>query len=122
IHIYYAAVEGSTVNTVNSNFFRKFLRLERERVAKFTQYGVMDTYLAVRFNYYVQNWYFAKLRLVRPEQFDESVKLVEEILSLYRDYTSLMDEPIRDFIDAAAVEDEVRIRAAIEPKPKAKRL
>src|SRR5699024_5018955 len=57
IHIYYAAVSGSVTNTVSKKFFIKYLILEKERVPFLNKYGLMNTYLEERFNFYIKKWY-----------------------------------------------------------------
>lgn len=90
IHIYYAAVEGSAVNTISKRFFERYLKLERYRVQMLKENGLFEDYVEQRFAYYFQNWYLKKLRLVQAGDEEESVSLLGEILELYGDVSSIL--------------------------------
>lgn len=91
IHIYYAAVSGSVTNTVSKKFFIKYLILEKERVPFLNKYGLMNTYLEERFNFYIKKWYKPRIDRLLPQDRKESIKLFLEILDLYKDYNPIYD-------------------------------
>lgn len=91
IHIYYAAVSGSVTNTVSKKFFIKYLILEKERVPFLNKYGLMNTYLEERFNFYIKKWYKPRIDRLLPQDRKESIKLFLEILDLYKDYNPVYD-------------------------------
>lgn len=91
IHIYYAAVSGSVTNTVSKKFFIKYLILEKERVPFLNKYGLMDTYLEERFNFYIKKWYKPRIDRLMREDRKESIELFLEILDLYKDYRPVYD-------------------------------
>lgn len=91
IHIYYAAVSGSVTNTVSKKFFIKYLILEKERVPFLNKYGLMETYLEERFNFYIKKWYKPRLDRLQPEDRKESIKLFLDILDLYKEYQPVYD-------------------------------
>ncbi len=96
IHAYYAERADSVVNTLNAEFFRKFLLLEQEQAARFKNYGVYEDYIQRRLDYFVVNWYLKKLESVEASEREESLVLLEQILALYGkaliDYTAIYRE------------------------------
>lgn len=97
IHIYYAAVEGSSVNAISKKFYDRYLVLEKLRIEKYNQYGLMDEYLKTRFDFYVTKWYFDKLKKVDRSEAVESIKILEQILSMYAEFTKFDNEEINEF-------------------------
>src|SRR5699024_10399488 len=91
IHIYYAAVEGSAVNTISKRFFERYLKLEKYRVQMLKENNLFNEYVEQRFAYYFQNWYLKKLKLVQPGDEMASVKLLGEIVDLYGDIDGLYE-------------------------------
>ena len=83
IHIYYAAVEGSSVNKVGKKFFEKYLVLEKYRIEAYERHGILSLFLGSRFEYYFENWYLEKLPLVDEGEVDDAVRLLVEIFGLY---------------------------------------
>ncbi|MGG3682497.1 glycosyltransferase [Aeribacillus sp. FSL K6-3256] len=83
IHIYYAGVKGSTVNSINLNFFKKYQSLEKEKYNYLKVEGLIEDYINVRFNYYFKNWYLEKLKKINPEERDEAIKILRNILNIY---------------------------------------
>lgn len=97
IHIYYAAVEGSAVNTISKSFFERYLKLEKYRVQMLKENNLFNEYVEQRFAYYFQNWYLKKIKLVQPTDEREAVQLLGEILDLYGDIENLYNK--REDID-----------------------
>ncbi|WP_062108566.1 glycosyltransferase [Bacillus niameyensis] len=83
IHVYYAAVSGSAVNTITKKFFEKYLKLEKYRYKMLKENNLLDEYIEKRFEYYFENWYLKKLKLVVKEDVIPSVQLLGDILTLY---------------------------------------
>lgn len=97
IHIYYAAVSGSTVNTISKRFFEKYLILESYRYDMLKENGLLDMYIEKRFEYYFKNWYLNKLRKVTMEEARESIKILGEIFEMYNDGYEFSTPEINNF-------------------------
>ncbi|WP_010524645.1 glycosyltransferase [Nesterenkonia sp. F] len=85
VYTYYGAVETSTVNVVSPQYFRKYLILERERAAWLREVGLMDRYLAERFERFFVTWYLEKFTRVRAEQRPRAAAVLREIAAAYVD-------------------------------------
>src|SRR5690606_19885777 len=83
IHIYYAAVSGSTVNTISKKFFERYYLLEIERYSVFSKQQILKEYLEKRFEYYFKNWYLEKLKRVHSDDAIESIRVLHSILDIY---------------------------------------
>lgn len=94
IHVYYAAVSTSTVNTISPNFFRKYLPLEKSRSAWLREVGLMDEYVDTRYEAFLKGWHLPRLKQVLPEDYDEAVSLLQQINDMY-DFTEWTDEELR---------------------------
>jgi glycosyltransferase involved in cell wall biosynthesis len=101
IHVYYAGVEGSSVNNITANTFKKYLIIEYEKIDFLKKSDLLYGYLALRFNYYFKNWYLKKLKLVKEEDLDQSKCILYKIYKLYEPYiTDELKEPdITKFIE-----------------------
>ncbi|MBE6054134.1 MAG: glycosyltransferase [Clostridium sartagoforme] len=97
IHIYYAAVEGSSVNAITKKFYERYLTLEELRIYKYKQYDLMDGYIKTRFDFYVTRWYFDKLTKVKEEDAVDSIKILEKILDLYKPFVEFTEPQIIQF-------------------------
>ncbi|WOH37517.1 glycosyltransferase [Thalassotalea fonticola] len=98
IHIYYAAVEGSTVNTISSGFFKKHLLLEKERVLRFSKYGLLEAYKTTRFEYYFRYWYLDKFKIIKAGDEEETKQVLVEIFNMYSSLDSVDDAVIKSAI------------------------
>ncbi|WP_255294909.1 glycosyltransferase [Bacillus sp. AFS041924] len=105
IHIYYAAVSGSTVNTITKNFFRKFNILEHERIKALRKYEILDEYLEKRFEYYFKNWYLAKLKKIKETDAIEAIEILCDIWNIYKDEVNPINPDIIRFANYAANKD-----------------
>ncbi|SDL25060.1 glycosyltransferase [Lacicoccus qingdaonensis] len=106
IHIYYAAVTGSVTNTISPKFFEKYYKLELERIPYLKKYGLMDTYLEVRFNPYVKQWYLTRLEKVAPEHREEAIRKFLDIIGLYEEYGPEYDSELENALQS--LKEEVR--------------
>jgi hypothetical protein len=97
IHIYYAAVSGSTVNTITKRFFEKYYLLEKVRIEVLKKHNLLPDFMDKRFTYYFNNWYLAKLKNVIPEEALESIKILGDIFRLYESHLFIDDEKITKF-------------------------
>lgn len=98
IHIYYAGVEGSSVNYITKNTFQKYYTLEKERIKFLKRNNLLNTYFEKRFNYYFENWYFKKLDIVKSSDYNDAVEILLNIYKLYEvevDKKSKIDKDIR---------------------------
>ena len=83
VHIYYAEVANSTVNSISPNFYRKYLPLEAARSAWLKEIGLHEHYSKGRFIKFLDLWYLKKLEQVELSQRAESLALIEEIAQIY---------------------------------------
>ena len=83
IHVYYAAVSTSTVNTISPNFFRKYLPLERSRSTWLKKIGLIEDYRRTRFEPFLYGWHYPRLKMVAPEERDEALAILREINEMY---------------------------------------
>ena len=98
IHDYYAAVAGSTVNTITKKYFDKCVIRETARAKAFAREGVLDEYRATRFERFFEMWYLVFLRLSRSEDFDENVAKLYTIIEQYRPI-ELKSPRVKQFVD-----------------------
>lgn len=100
IHSYYAYVEGSVTNTVNSKFFEKFYKVEKERVKFLESQDLMGYYMDIKFNSYFKNWYMYKYSLVNDYEDKKVAKnILNNILSLYSAYKNHVDADLMECLD-----------------------
>lgn len=85
IHMYYAAVSGSVTTTLDKNFFKKYLKLEKQRAPFLKENGLYDTYMTERFPFYFKNWYLNRIAKINPMQREEAVKILKEIYEIYKE-------------------------------------
>src|SRR5699024_7961147 len=83
IHTYYAQVENSVVNTVNSRFFEKYLPLEHARSTWLTEVDLIDEYKRTRMEAFFTGWYLRKLADVPSEQRPRAVEIISELGTMY---------------------------------------
>ncbi|EPE62401.1 glycosyl transferase 2 family protein [Exiguobacterium sp. S17] len=83
IHDYYAAVAGSTVNTITKKYFDKCVIRETARAKAFAREGVLDDYRTKRFEHFFEAWYLVFLRRSRPEDFAENAEKLYTIIEQY---------------------------------------
>lgn len=110
VHIYYAAVSGSTVNSITKRFFEKYYALEKYRVVAFKEKGILKDYLEQRFEYYFKNWYLEKLKKVKPEDALESIKIISDIYEFYRKEVNVSDPDLIQFAKLSKKKDYQAIR------------
>ncbi|RHB49649.1 glycosyltransferase [Exiguobacterium sp. AM39-5BH] len=84
IHDYYAAVAGSTVNTITKRYFDKCVIRETARAKAFAREGVLDAYRDSRFEYFFEMWYLVFIRRSRPEDFFDNAAKLYTIVEQYR--------------------------------------
>lgn len=86
IHIYYAAVSGSVTNTISSKFYEKYFTLEKERLSFLIKNELLELYMEKRFNFYFKNWYLIRIKRIEAQDLKESIDLLFNIYSLYKEY------------------------------------
>ncbi|QRQ79974.1 glycosyltransferase [Glutamicibacter protophormiae] len=96
IHVYFAAVSNSTVNTIGPKFYRKYIPLERERAAWLQNEGLLETYRERRMEPFIKGWYLSKLQRVAPEEQAEARQLIAQLASYYGEH-EWQDEELREF-------------------------
>ena len=97
IHIYYALVSGSTVNTVKKRFFERSLILEEAEYLWLKEKGLLSSYMQCRFNTYFRDWMLKKLSMVTEEDMEESVKIVYKMYIVYQNDYDGQDALINEF-------------------------
>ena len=95
IHIYYAETAGSVTNTVSTKFFRKLLLLQQPKADWLLASGLMEDFMARRYNYYTTHWIFFKL--ARAQDAPACAALVEQMLDIFAPYYRGGDQMIDDF-------------------------
>ncbi|GGM32327.1 hypothetical protein GCM10011351_18010 [Paraliobacillus quinghaiensis] len=99
IHVYYAGVEGSSVNNITINTFMKYQELEKEKFHFLNKNNLLKAYMALRFNYYFKNWYLKKLELVKDDDRKDAEEILYQIYKIYENSTlSDLDETIVSFV------------------------
>lgn len=83
VHVYYAEVSNSTVNSISPKFYRKYIPLEESRSSWLDSIGLKEHYIETRFRDFLKLWYIEKLKYVSAEDRQECVAIIEEITSLY---------------------------------------
>ncbi|WP_156321333.1 hypothetical protein [Halolactibacillus sp. JCM 19043] len=101
IHIYYAGVTSSTVNNITLKTFKKYMLMEEYRIEYLKKHNLLDEYIAVKLNQYVEDWYFKKLELLKGDDIQEAKKILYAILMLYIPHVKLNEfsPNIRQFIN-----------------------
>ena len=99
IHIYYAAVEGSTVNSIGKRFFEKYYLIEGPRREALEKYGVLGLYMKQRYNYYFINWTLKKLSQAKNEEADECAEIVYKMHKIYEDVYLNNSKVINEFVE-----------------------
>lgn len=98
IHIYYAAVEGSTVNNISLKYFRRAYKIEEAKYKFYKENNLLKEYIETRFEYYTKNWYIPKLSKVNDEEFEECVNMFINILKIYEKNAIISDPDIIEII------------------------
>lgn len=83
IHMYFAAVSNSTVNSLGPKFYRKYIPLERERAQWLDSIGLLQEYRNRRMEKFTKGWYIDKLNRVSPEELEESKRLIVQLTEFY---------------------------------------
>lgn len=83
IHMYFAAVSNSTVNSLGPNFYRKYIPLESARAQWLDSVGLLKEYRERRMEKFTKGWYLDKLNRVAPEELEESKQLVVQLAEFY---------------------------------------
>ncbi|EJQ88223.1 hypothetical protein IGW_04902 [Bacillus cereus ISP3191] len=110
VHVYYAAVSGSTVNSISRRFYEKYYALEQRRVEALRRHGILEGYLERRFEYYFKNWYLTKLQKVKNEEAIDSIKIIVKIFNLYKEDVKLKDPDLIRFAKWCEHKDYISIK------------
>lgn len=109
IHIYYAEVEGSVVNTVTSRFFYRYMLVQQPRINFLKQHGLLEAYAEKRFEAYFEKWILEKLKLVKQEEALESVKLTVQIWDYYKEYVNIKSSVVARFDELCKLKEYDKI-------------
>ncbi|SHH61247.1 glycosyltransferase family 2 protein [Virgibacillus chiguensis] len=97
IHVYYAAVDNSVTNTVSSNFYKKYYKVEKERIKFLHRHDLFDIYINKKFPLYFVNWYLKKLTSLKKGEESESLIILKKIYDMYSPYVKIDDDLIKMF-------------------------
>nr|WP_274617579.1 glycosyltransferase family 2 protein [Nesterenkonia sp. AY15] len=86
VHTYYMVVSNSTVNTLNPNYFKKYLPLDKARAQWLYEVGLLDAYKADRLEPFLVSWLLPKLKRVKHDEWREAAGNLAELLSYYGEY------------------------------------
>lgn len=86
VHTYYMVVSNSTVNTINPNYFKKYLPLDKARAQWLAEVGLLDAYKSQRLEPFLVSWLLPKLRRVLEHEWLEAAENLAELLNYYGDY------------------------------------
>lgn len=98
IHIYYAAVEGSTVNSISKRYFEKAYKIEMAKYKFFKKNNLLNNYLEKRYEFYYKNWYMAKLDKCNEKEKEECRTIVKKLFEIYEKDIVLKDLEIKEFL------------------------
>ena len=110
VGLYYGAVDGSAVNNVSLRLFEKYLIREKEAVGRYTKHGVLNEFLALRYERFFCLWYFPRLKKVSDDEFACAVKTLREIMDVYAPYYTLEHKAMIRFYKLAVNEDYRALR------------
>lgn len=96
IHAYFAAVSNSTVNSLGTNFYKKYLPLEKARAGWLSSVGLLEAYNERRLEGFVKGWYLSKLERVPDDEKADSKALILELAGFYGEH-AWQDEELRIF-------------------------
>ncbi|MGO3763889.1 glycosyltransferase [Glutamicibacter arilaitensis] len=99
IHMYFAAVSNSTVNSLGPKFYRKYIPLESARAEWLDSIGLLSEYRKRRMEKFTKGWYIDKLNRVAPEELEESKQLVVQLAEFYGAH-QWEDPELKEFFDA----------------------
>ncbi|MGV2954014.1 glycosyltransferase [Glutamicibacter sp. AGC46] len=99
IHMYFAAVANSTVNSLGPKFYRKYIPLESARAEWLERIGLLSEYRKRRMEKFTKGWYIDKLNRVAPEELEESKQLVVQLTEFYGAH-QWEDPELKDFFAA----------------------
>ena len=105
VHIYYAMVSGSTINSVNASYFSKILCLQSEQISWLKETNLLYAYMETRFNNYFKGWVLKKLIEASSDELSSCAKIVYEIFTVYKDVYNNKDAEINSFIKYAENEN-----------------
>ncbi|MGJ9371533.1 glycosyltransferase [Nesterenkonia sp. CF4.4] len=86
VHTYYMVVSNSTVNTLNPNYFKKYLPLDKARAQWLDEVGLLDAYKADRLEPFLVSWLLPKLKRVKRDEWQEAAENLAELLGYYGEY------------------------------------
>ena len=84
--VYYAAVEGSAVNSVSAKYYKKHFIIEKERIKFLEENDIIDYYTNNHFFIRFERYLLGKLHLVTENERDEAIDIIMKIFNLYRLY------------------------------------
>lgn len=111
IHIYYADVEGSVVNTITANFFKKYYMVQPYQVKFLKDQSLLEEYAERRFEYYFKEWILKKLMHVKHDDAVEAVKYSIKIWDFYKDYVKITEPVLARFDELSKLKEYDKIIA-----------
>lgn len=94
--LYYADRQGSVTNTVDLDYFKKKLILEKAQVSFLKENKLLDLYINNHFEHFLKNWYLKKLQQVDISLKSEVEKILNQICKLYSDNIQVINGSIEN--------------------------
>ncbi|MFI3226600.1 MAG: glycosyltransferase [Clostridia bacterium] len=99
IHIYYAAVEGSVVNTIGKRFFDRYSIIENPKYEFLEKNDLLADYMTLKFAYYFENWTLKHLAKVDKENAVYCTQVVFDMFKAYKDVYNKDSKTINSFVE-----------------------
>jgi len=110
VGVYYGAVDGSVMNSVSVGLFKKYFIREQEAINRYTKHGVLEEFLALRYEGFFSSWYFPRLKRVSDDEFTDAASVLREIMDLYTPYYTLENDEMIKFYELAVAGDYRALR------------
>ena len=81
--LYFSERSNSVTNSLNADFFRKSLVREKAQVKWLFKNGLLDTYLRYKYDYFFNNWYLEKFKLLEHGEKYDALGYLDQIAKLY---------------------------------------
>ena len=95
IQIYYAETAGSVTNCVGKRYFEMLLKVQQPKADWLVSTGLMEKFMAWRYNFYTTGWVFFKL--AQAQDIPACAELVEQMLDVFAPYYNGRDKMINSF-------------------------
>ncbi|MGL4912221.1 MAG: glycosyltransferase family 2 protein, partial [Romboutsia sp.] len=98
IHKYYTNREDSMTNSIDVNYFKKHLLLEKEKKIFLQEQDLIDGYLKYKQSYNFKVWILGKLKYCKKTDYLKAQNIIDEIYKVYKDIWIIEDKNILNYI------------------------